>query len=92
MVAFQGIEGTCGWPYFSWAMKPKSQDRLQPGRMEFGGLLSPHEVYEFLGISKWTLWYWRKTRQGPRFYRIGKRLIRYRRSDVKAWLEFREVS
>lgn len=54
--------------------------------MESGNLLSPREVSEFLGVSKWCLWFWRKTRQGPHFFRVGKRLVRYSWSDVKAWL------
>lgn len=33
-----------------------------------------------------TVRYWRKTGRGPRFVRIGRRLV-CRRSDLDAWLE-----
>jgi excisionase family DNA binding protein len=39
-----------------------------------------------LGISKVTLYSWRARAKGPRFTKIG-RLVRYRSSDVDAWLE-----
>ena len=33
-----------------------------------------------------TLRYWRATRQGPPWFRVGDRRIGYLRSDVEAWL------
>ena len=42
-------------------------------------------VAESLGISKATLYSWRARGAGPRFTKIG-RLVRYRSSDVEAWL------
>jgi len=43
-------------------------------------------VAQSLGISKVTLYSWRAQAKGPRFTKIG-RLVRYRSSDVEAWLE-----
>jgi excisionase family DNA binding protein len=43
-------------------------------------------VAQSLGISKVTLYSWRAQAKGPRFTKIG-RLVRYRSSDVDAWLE-----
>ncbi len=49
---------------------------------------SPIEVGEFLGISINTLAAWRCAGVGPRFMKIGRR-IKYRASDVEAWMERR---
>jgi predicted DNA-binding transcriptional regulator AlpA len=37
-------------------------------------------------VSRGTLRYWRHTKQGPRWFRLGDRKIAYLRSDVEAWL------
>lgn len=52
-------------------------------------LLTSQHAAEFLGgtarpISLSTLAYWRRTRQGPAFVRIGKS-IRYRVSELRAF-------
>ncbi len=39
----------------------------------------------FLGISCVTATKWRAKAKGPPFIKVG-RLVRYRRSDVEAWL------
>jgi len=39
----------------------------------------------FLGISCVTTTKWRAKAKGPPFIKVG-RLVRYRRSDVEAWL------
>ena len=50
-------------------------------------LMSATEVAEFLGISVNTLYQLRYRGDSlPRGYRVGGR-IKYRRSDVEAWLE-----
>jgi excisionase family DNA binding protein len=41
-----------------------------------------------LGVPQRTIYSWRQRGEGPPAYRIGKHL-RYRRSDVEAWLESR---
>jgi predicted DNA-binding transcriptional regulator AlpA len=43
----------------------------------------------YLGVSAATLRFWRANGGGPRFYRAGDRLIRYRRVDCDAWIEAR---
>ncbi len=42
------------------------------------------------GISSVTATKWRAKAKGPPFIRVG-RLVRYRRSDVEAWLASRTV-
>lgn len=54
--------------------------------------LSPKEVSVFAGISKAQLEVWRAKGGGPKFSRIGKRVIKYRRDDVEAFIEGREAA
>lgn len=49
-------------------------------------LEKPPQVAEYLGVPVKTLYAWSSRGAGPRVIRVGKHL-RYRRSDVDAWLE-----
>jgi excisionase family DNA binding protein len=49
-------------------------------------LMTMDEVAEYLRVPKDTVYHWRKHGQGPRGFRTG-RYVRFRRSDVDAWLE-----
>jgi excisionase family DNA binding protein len=49
-------------------------------------LMTEAEVAEYLRVTVRTLATWRAEGRGPRPLRVG-RGIRYRRSDVDAWLE-----
>jgi excisionase family DNA binding protein len=49
-------------------------------------LLSPDEVARWLGKPKATLYAWRSRGLGPRGIRVGN-LLRYRKSEVEAWLD-----
>lgn len=51
-------------------------------------LLDPEWLSGVLGIPVRTIYAWRQRGEGPPAYRIGKHL-RYRRSDVEAWLATR---
>lgn len=50
-------------------------------------LLSAPEVAELLGMSAVTLAIWRSTERGPRWIKVGKRAVRYLRSDVFDFIE-----
>jgi predicted DNA-binding transcriptional regulator AlpA len=52
-------------------------------------LLTQSEVAELLGIAPRAMESWRLRGTGPRYVRVG-RLIRYRNTDVSAWLAARE--
>jgi excisionase family DNA binding protein len=52
--------------------------------------LTEEQTAEFLNISVRTLQAWRIKLAGPRFVRVG-RAIRYRRSDLTAWIEANTV-
>lgn len=49
-------------------------------------LLTPKEVADRLKIDPVTLRVWRNRGQGPKSMRLGYRTVRYRNSDVDAWL------
>lgn len=42
-----------------------------------------------LGVTPRTLKRWAVAGRGPRAYKLGPRTVRYRRSEVDAWLESR---
>ena len=55
-------------------------------------LLKPPAVAALLGIHQATLAGWRTEEgRGPRFIKVGRH-VRYRRSDIEAWLETRTCS
>ena len=49
-------------------------------------LMAPPPTSEYLGVPEATLAQWRYQGKGPRFFKVGKH-VRYRKSDVDAWLE-----
>lgn len=50
-------------------------------------LVTPAEVSEFLGgVPEQTLANWRSRGVGPEYHKVGKH-IRYRLSEVAAWLD-----
>jgi len=51
--------------------------------------LTPIKAARYLGISEAALRLWRAEGKGPRFFRAGEKLVRYRRADLDAWIEAR---
>ncbi len=49
-------------------------------------LMSVTDVAEYLGVPVGTVYAWNSRGLGPKRLRLGKH-VRYRRSDVEAWLE-----
>jgi predicted DNA-binding transcriptional regulator AlpA len=47
---------------------------------------------EFLGVRPRTLEAWRQRGIGPRYLRYSKTCVRYRLSDIQAWVAMREVN
>lgn len=56
-----------------------------------GELLTSEEVSRILGIRAQSLAVWRLHKRELPFIHVG-RLVRYRRSDIEAWLEAQTVS
>lgn len=53
---------------------------------EFNTLLTPREAAGFLGLPESTLAQWRSQRRGPPYIKLELRLVRYRRSDLEAYI------
>jgi excisionase family DNA binding protein len=53
-------------------------------------LMTAEEVARYLGVPLPTLYMWRYVGRGPRASKVG-RWLRYRRSDVDAWLDEQAV-
>jgi len=50
---------------------------------------TPKQAGKYVGISEASLRLWRCEGRGPRYFRAGAKLIRYRKSDLDAWIEAR---
>lgn len=57
--------------------------------MEQEHTYAPPKAARYIGVSDAVLRLWRSQGKGPRFYRAGEKLIRYRRADLDAWIEAR---
>jgi excisionase family DNA binding protein len=51
--------------------------------------LTSKQAAKYVGISEGALRLWRAEGRGPRFFRAGEKLIRYRRADLDSWIEAR---
>ncbi|MGH9010023.1 MAG: helix-turn-helix transcriptional regulator [Acidimicrobiia bacterium] len=51
-------------------------------------LMTIGELAEYLQVPRETIYRWRKHGGGPSGFRMGRH-VRFRRSDVEAWLEAR---
>lgn len=54
-------------------------------------LLDEKEVAALLGITPRALQKWRARRTGLRFIRLGRHTVRYRRDDVRRFIDERSV-
>lgn len=54
-------------------------------------LLTPQDLADLCGVPVATVYRWNHFGQGPLVLHVG-RYVRYRPSDVEAWLEEQEVS
>lgn len=51
--------------------------------------LNERRASRYLGVSEGVLRLWRSQGKGPRHFKAGEKLIRYRRVDLDAWIEAR---
>jgi len=51
--------------------------------------LTPQKAAKYLGISEAALRLWRAEDKGPRYFKAGEKLVRYRRADLDSWIEAR---
>ena len=54
--------------------------------MENKIVLDENEVSELTGIAVSTLQKWRMRGEGPRYAKLGARLVRYRREDIEDFI------
>ena len=69
-------------------MQPTVTPTPQPAAtLAPGDLLDEREAAAILGAGVQTLRNWRWRGEGPRFRKIGKRLVRYARADLQTFIE-----
>lgn len=51
--------------------------------------LTPIQAAKYVGISEAALRLWRSEGKGPRHFKAGEKLVRYRRADLDQWIEER---
>jgi excisionase family DNA binding protein len=51
--------------------------------------LTPKQAARYVGISEGALRLWRAEGKGPRYFRAGEKLVRYRKADLDSWIEAR---
>jgi predicted DNA-binding transcriptional regulator AlpA len=56
---------------------------------EQDNVLTEVKAARYLGISAAVLRLWRSQEKGPRYFRAGEKLVRYRRADLDLWIEAR---
>jgi len=49
-------------------------------------LLATEAAADYLDVSVNTLLSWRQKKRGPTWVRVGDRLVKYRRSDLEAYI------
>ena len=54
-------------------------------------LMTTEQLAEFLQVPLTSLYQWRHKGRGPKGIKVGK-YVRYRRSDVDAWLDDRTAT
>ena len=57
--------------------------------IDYQGTLTPKQAAKYVGISEGALRLWRSEGKGPRHFRAGEKLVRYRRADLDSWIEAR---
>ena len=56
--------------------------------LSVGDLVDEHEAAAILSTAVRTLRNWRALRKGPRYRKIGARMVRYHRADLAAFQHF----
>jgi predicted DNA-binding transcriptional regulator AlpA len=72
-------------------MTPQACQVERLPQKERSSLLKPEDVAEITGLSVETLAQWRSQKRGPKFVKISRNCVRYRQSDLDAWVSERIV-
>ena len=62
------------------------QDKAPQPAKQPGDILTPAELAAEYRLAERTLANWRARGEGPRFLKLGKRAVRYRRADIEAFI------
>jgi predicted DNA-binding transcriptional regulator AlpA len=57
--------------------------------IELQNVLNEKQAARYIGVSGAVLRLWRSESKGPRYFRAGQKLVRYRKSDLDGWIEAR---
>ncbi len=77
----------CGKVTKSLRSQKKEHQDIETGRgTAFDKLMNITDLAAYLDLPEATLYQWRYRREGPPSIKVGRH-IRYRRSDVDAWLD-----
>lgn len=68
-------------------MQPENPATPPAAKAAAGYLLTDSELAELLGASQQTVRNWRWRGEGPRFVKLGGRLVRYKPEDVQAFID-----
>ena len=54
---------------------------------QFLASLDDRAAAKYLGVARITLQLWRKQSKGPKWFRAGPKLVRYRMSDLNSYID-----
>jgi predicted DNA-binding transcriptional regulator AlpA len=52
-------------------------------------VFNERQAGRYVGVSAAVLRLWRAEGKGPRYFKAGEKLVRYRRADLDSWIEAR---
>ena len=53
--------------------------------------LTSKEAAKFLSVSEQTLSNWRCRKEGPKYFKLGAKMVRYRLKDLEEWMQQRYI-
>jgi len=68
------------------AQTKRERNRERNGKNLSSEFLTRRQIADLLGISVWTLIWWRRMGRGPEFVKIGPSTVRYPRQKFERWL------
>lgn len=68
-------------------MPPNTSHAAALPSLQPGDLLDEREAAALLHAEVGTLRNWRAANKGPRYFKVGKRLVRYHRADLQAFID-----
>jgi len=71
------------------AKRSRAARGVAPGEATGPEIFTTPGAARYLGVGESTLRLWRENNEGPRYFRAGDRLIRYRRVDLDKYIESR---